>query len=165
MSTGDETETQKLAWPGQESRRTNDTATAEKGQMLRCDQHTVNTAWGNLISQWSPHHSLPFIKDWRHILETTYFNGWCSLNACMAASRPAGKGALSSLSSSSAWMHLTAPPRKGKRGGGRLISFLKAPVTVDNTQAPLPAHLQGQPAEHSLQEDLHYSKVFTPLWE
>lgn len=44
MSTGDETETQKLAWPGQESRRTNDTATAEKGQMLRCDQHTVNTA-------------------------------------------------------------------------------------------------------------------------
>lgn len=67
-----------------------------------------------------------------------------------------------SVSSSSAWMHLTAPPRK-ERDGGRLISFLKAPLTVDNTQAPLPAHLQGQLAKHSLHEDLHYGKVFTPL--
>lgn len=50
------------------------------------------------------------------------------------------KVALSSVSSSSAWIHLTAPPQMGRRDGGGLISFLKALLTIDNVQAPLPDH-------------------------
>lgn len=69
-----------------------------------------------------------------------------------ASQRAYREGSTGLVSSSSAWIHLMAPPRKGRRDGDRLISFLKAPLTAGDAQAPLPAHLQGQLGEHSLHE-------------
>lgn len=110
--------------------------------MLRCAQHTDSTAWWTLISQWSPRHSSPFIKNWRpraSMVSTVWMHAWLPWfqlsrsRWVQCTSRPTGKVALSSVSSSSAWMHLTAPPRKGKRW--RQVHFLSE-STINCRQHP-----------------------------